>query len=274
MRSNLLSFLYWGNKSFEVSKYIVEDKNIPKGFHNFKIVHLSDFHSNYFINDKILMQVNEENPNIIIITGDMVNKYDMRGEIDKFLNLAQNLSNKYKTYLIWGNHENRLKDGDKKYLFLKLKKYNICVLDNDNARIYINKEYINIYGINLPNEFYNVKDIKKRSLLKNKIEKLLESLKKNQYNILLVHNPLFFDDYIKYNVNIIFSGHVHGGMIRLPLVGALLSPERKFFPKYNKGIYETKNKFMIVSRGPGHSRPGIRIKNKPEFIIATFKCKE
>ena len=63
-------------------------------------------------------------------------------------------------------------------------------------------------------------------------------------------------------------------MIRLPLVGALLSPERKFFPKYNSGIYGINNKFMIVSRGLGHSRPGIRIKNKPDLVSIIFKCKE
>ena len=106
------------------------------------------------------------------------------------------------------------------------------------------------------------------------IKEIVENLNEDQYNIILIHNPLFFNEYVKYNANIIFSGHVHGGMIRLPLVGALLSPERKFFPKYNSGIYEIKNKFMIVSRGLGHSRPGIRLKNKPELVSITFRGKE
>ena len=99
-------------------------------------------------------------------------------------------------------------------------------------------------------------------------------MRKSQYNILLAHNPLIFEEYAKYNVNLIFSGHVHGGMIRLPIIGAILSPERKFFPKYNNGIYRVKDKIMIVSRGLGHSRPGIRIKNKPELISITLYYKK
>ena len=113
-----------------------------------------------------------------------------------------------------------------------------------------------------------------KRILNNEIEKSLKNLKEDQQNILLIHNPLFFDEYAKYNVNVIFSGHVHGGMIRLPLAGALLSPERKFFPKYNSGVYEIKNKFMIVSRGLGHSRPGVRIKNKPDLVSIIFRGKE
>lgn len=274
MKKNLLSFLYLGNKSFEVSNYIIKDKNLPYEFNNFKIIHLSDFHSNYDIKDKIITQINKEDPNIVVMTGDMVNKYDNKSDFNIFLDLAQNIASRYKTYFICGNHENRLDKEDLNYVFLNLKKYNVCILNNDHKKIYRNNQYINIYGINLSNEFYNINDVSGRWKLNNKIENTLNNLKEDQYNILLIHNPLFFNEYAKYNANVIFSGHVHGGMIRLPLVGALLSPERKFFPKYNSGIYDINNKFMIVSRGLGHSRPGIRIKNKPDLVSIIFKCKE
>ena len=274
MKKSLLSFLYFGNKSFEISKHIIEDKNLPEKFDNFKIIHLSDFHSNYDIKDKIIQQINKEEPNIVVMTGDMINKYDKKSDFNIFLDLAQNIASRYKTYFICGNHENRLDKEDLNYIYLKLKKYNICILNNDNKKIYIDNQYINIYGINLSNEFYIINNAKKIDMLNNKIEESLTNLNEDQYNIILIHNPLFFNEYVKYNANIIFSGHVHGGMIRLPLVGALLSPERKFFPKYNSGIYEIKNKFMIVSRGLGHSRPGIRLKNKPELVSITFRGKE
>ena len=103
------------------------------------------------------------------------------------------------------------------------------------------------------------------SLLNNKcIEK--------EYNILLAHNPLYFEEYSKQNIDLILSGHVHGGMVRLPFIGAILSPERKFFPKYSSGVYELNNKKLVVSRGLGHSRPGIRLFNKREIISITLKC--
>lgn len=274
MKNKLLSLIYFGNKSFSLTKYKVEDEHIPKEFNNFKIVHLSDFHNNLEIKDKIIISIDEEKPNIVIITGDMVNKYDTKSDFDIFLDLAKKISDKYQTYFICGNHENRLAKKDLEYILKKLEEYNIFILNNKNKKIYINREYINLFGINLSNICYDIKNIKSKSVLKNEVKRLLRNMKKNQYNILLSHNPLVFEEYAKYNVNLIFSGHVHGGMIRLPIIGAILSPERKFFPKYNCGIYKIKDKTMIVSRGLGHSKPGIRVKNKPELISITLCCKK
>lgn len=98
----------------------------------------------------------------------------------------------------------------------------------------------------------------------------LNKCNEKEYNILLAHNPLYFDIYAKHNVDLTLSGHVHGGMIRLPFIGGVLSPERKFFPKYNSGIYSINNKKLIVSRGMGHSKPGIRIFNMPEIVSITL----
>jgi len=274
MNNRLLSFIHFGNKSFSLTKYKIEDENLPKEFNNFKIVHLSDFHNSFAIKDIIIRSINEESPDIVIMTGDMVNKYDTKSDFYIFLDLARSISDKYKTYFICGNHENRLDKEDLAYILKKLKEYNIFILNNKNKKIYVNKEYINLCGINLSNKCYITKNIKSKYVVKNEVNRFLKNMRKSQYNILLAHNPLIFEEYAKYNVNLIFSGHVHGGMIRLPIIGAILSPERKFFPKYNNGIYRVKDKIMIVSRGLGHSRPGIRIKNKPELISITLYYKK
>ena len=186
MKKSLLSFLYFGNKSFEISKHIIEDKNLPEKFDNFKIIHLSDFHSNYDIKDKIIQQINKEEPNIVVMTGDMINKYDKKSDFNIFLDLAQNIASRYKTYFICGNHENRLDKEDLNYIYLKLKKYNICILNNDHKKIYIDNQYINIYGINLSNEFYIINNAKKIDMLNNKIEESLTNLNEDQYNIINV----------------------------------------------------------------------------------------
>lgn len=91
-----------------------------------------------------------------------------------------------------------------------------------------------------------------------------------QYGVLLAHNPLCFDSYAKWGADLTLCGHVHGGMIRLPFAGGLLSPEREFFPKYSAGIYEHSGKKMIVSRGLGSGTFGIRILNRPEIVVITL----
>ncbi|AWK51832.1 metallophosphoesterase [Clostridium beijerinckii] len=264
----LSALIYFDNTLIKVSNYKIKSDKIPKGFNNFKIVHLSDLHSyglkNY--NIQLIKKINNENPNIIVMTGDMVNKYDTNFE--KFLSLSETLSKKYDIYYILGNHEVRLKKDDLDLIIQKLKKFGIKVLINEKINIMRKKDYINIYGMDIPLSYYKI--INKPSNVEEIITGVLNQCSEKEYNILLAHNPLYFEEYAKNNVDLTLSGHVHGGMIRLPFVGALLSPERKFFPKYSSGVYEVNNKKLIVSRGIGHSRPGVRLFNRPEIVSITL----
>jgi len=264
----LSALIYFDNTLIKVSRYKIKSDKIPKGFNNFKIVHLSDLHSYGFknYNIQLIKKINNENPNIIVMTGDMVNKYDTNFE--KFLNLSEALSKKYDIYYILGNHEVRLKKDDLDFIIQKLKKFGIKVLSNEKVNIMRKKDYINIYGMDIPLSYYKI--INKPSNVEEIINGVLNKCNEKEYNILLAHNPLYFEEYAKNNVDITLSGHVHGGMIRLPFIGALLSPERKFFPKYNSGVYEVNNKKLIVSTGIGHSRPGVRLFNRPEIVSITL----
>ncbi len=264
----LSALIYFDNTLIKVSNYKIKSDKIPKGFNNFKIVHLSDLHSyglkNY--NIQLIKKINNANPNIIVMTGDMVNKYDTNFE--KFLNLSEVLSKKYDIYYILGNHEVRLKKDDLDFIIQKLEKFGIKILSNEKVNIMRKKDYINIYGMDIPLSYYKI--INKPSNVEEIINGALNQCNKIEYNILLAHNPLYFEEYAKNNVDLTLSGHVHGGMIRLPFIGALLSPERKFFPKYSSGVYEVNNKKLIVSRGIGHSRPGVRLFNRPEIVSITL----
>lgn len=260
--------LFVDNTLIQVSKYEIKSNKIPKEFNKFKIVHLSDFHSYGFGKDnlKIIKKIDDEIPDIIVMTGDMVNKYDRN--FAKFLNLAEALSNKYKIYYIVGNHEVRLRKKDLDFVLKSLQKFGIKILTDKKVTIVRRKEHINIYGIHIPLSYYKI--INKPTNVEEVISKKLSKCKDDEYNILLAHNPLYFETYSKQNVDLILSGHVHGGMIRLPFVGAVLSPERKFFPKYSSGVYELDNKKLLVSRGLGHSRNGIRLFNKREVVSITL----
>jgi len=260
--------LYIDNMLITVSKYEIKSNKIPKKFDKFKIVHLSDFHSYGNDNIKIVEKINDERPNIIVMTGDMVSKYDVNFE--KFLNLAEVLSKKYEIYYIVGNHEIRLRKDDLNLIMKELHKFGIKVLNDEKVTLIRGNESINIYGIDIPLSYYKI--INKPLNIGEIINVLINKCNENEYNILLAHNPLLFPEYAKYNVDLTLSGHIHGGMIRLPFIGAILSPERKFFPKYSSGVYEINNKKLLVSRGLGHSRPGIRLFNKREIVSITLNC--
>ena len=266
----LYTQLYIDNTLIKVSKYEIKSDKIPKEFKNFKIVHLSDFHS-YGIkkdNNKLLEKINDEHPNIIVMTGDMVNKYDRNFE--KFLNLAETLSKKHDIYYIIGNHEVRLRKDDFSFIIQNLKKFGIKILSDEKITIMRKKDSINIYGIDIPLTYYKI--INKPANVEEIINAVLNKCNEKEYNILLAHNPLYFEEYSKQNIDLTLSGHVHGGMIRLPFIGAILSPERKFFPKYSSGVYEINNKKLLVSRGLGHSKPGMRLFNKREIVSITLHC--
>lgn len=137
----LSGLIFLQNTLIEVSKYKIKSDKIPEEFNKFKIVHLSDFHSYGFGKDniKLIEKINNENPSIIVMTGDMVNKYDRNFE--KFLNLAETLSKKYEIYYIIGNHEIRLRNNDLDFIIQKLKKIGIKVLRDEKITIMRKKRF-------------------------------------------------------------------------------------------------------------------------------------
>lgn len=266
----ITTITYLSNKLVTVSKYNIKSNKVPLEFNNFKIIQLSDFHNFKYLskdNEIVIDKINKENPDIIVMTGDMVNKYDKN--FDNFFKLIEILSEQYNIYYIVGNHEKRLQKNNLNLIIERLEKLGIKILDNKKFTILKGKDHINIYGIDIPLLYYKTKN--KPLNINEIVNSSLSACNSNEYNVLLAHNPLYFDEYANYNVDLTLSGHVHGGMIRLPFIGGLLSPERKFFPKYSSGVYSTNNKKLIVSRGMGHSKPGIRIFNMPEIVSITLQ---
>ena len=101
----------------------------------------------------------------------------------------------------------------------------------------------------------------------------LGNLNKDEYNILLAHTPFYFEQYSNWGADLVLSGHVHGGIIRIPLLGGLLSPNRRFFPKFDLGKYENNNSIMIVNKGLGKSKVFFRVNCRPEVVRIKLKCK-
>lgn len=265
--------IYFDNNFLEVSQYTVKSNKIPTSFKDFKILQLSDLHSKNFgnRNNKLIKKVNSENPDIIVMTGDMVNTKDTDFEV--FINLAEQISKRYDTYYIVGNHEQNLTDDKRKILIDKLNEIGIRVLDNEKVTITRGTESINLYGLWFALRYYkdlNNEYTKDVFFGAKQIQTVLGNLDIDSYNILLTHNPLYADTYSNWGADLTLSGHIHGGMIRIPFIGGLLSPERKFFPKYDAGKYQVNGKVLIVNRGLGNGDFGIRVFNRPEISVITL----
>ena len=243
-------------KKLDVSKYTIKDKKIDK---NLKIAFLSDLHNTNIINE-LVKSIDIEKPDLIIFGGDMIN--ESLDEIDVFLELIKKLG-KYPMYYTFGNHEEVFDEDDFNKYYNIISKTKVTNLYNET--IDISK---NIRLIGFVSELDKYKKFKSNLVSKDYIIDKVGKLDKNKYNILLAHNPLEFNAYVEYNPDLVLSGHVHGGLVILPVLGALLSPNFTFFPKYYKEMYEKNNTKMIVSRGLGHSeRIRVRINNNFELIF-------
>ena len=276
----LATYMTYDNNRISINKIKIQSSKLPKEFDNFKILQLSDLHFKIFgkENKRLIKKIDEINPDIIIATGDMFStSLDLN---ESFFKLCEKLIKKYSIYYSLGNHETILRTSKTSYkewvenYLDKIKSLGVCLLDNEMVTLLRNNEKINIYGLSLPMVFYRRrfnKDRDEKIELKGEfIDNLLGKPKKDEFNILLAHNPLNFEAYVEWGSDLIFSGHVHGGAVRLPILGGILSPEIAFLPKYKEGTYAKNNSIMVVSRGLGNSSMPIRAFNSPEIVVSTL----
>lgn len=261
----------------DVTKYEISNEKIPEEFDGFKIVQLSDFHSKGYRNttDKLISKVKDINPDIVVMTGDMVS-WDM-DNIEEAKILVKELADIYPVYYIDGNHE---------YLaeILRLSRYvafldfmqelGVTTIKNDYVELYKGDKSINLYGINIPLDSATGLYVDKFQLEKNYVEKTLKEADTEKFNILLAHTPIFIKQYSKWGADLVLSGHMHGGIARIPFTNiGILSPERALFPRYATGKFKVKGSTMIVNRGIGTSSFKLRLFNNPEISVITLKSK-
>lgn len=255
-------FLYNENTDLITTEYSIYNEKIPKSFNEYKIAQISDFHNEKSdrIKNRLIEKLKIEKPDIIVITGDFVDSYkpDIKCSVD-FLKKIKGIA---PIYFVSGNHESRIKDY--KLLKLRLKENGVIILNNKIVTLTKNNESINLLGIDDPKFLtrYESKDDKV-------IESNIKSLKydEERYNILLSHRPEHIKTYSKANLDLVITGHAHGGQFRIPYLGGLYAPNQGFLPVYDAGLYKYKNTNMIISRGIGNSSFPFRLNNKPELVI-------
>ena len=262
-------YLTYENQTLVTTEFEIVNEKIPESFDGYRIVHISDLHNTTFGKDnkKLIERIKTAEPDIIVMTGDMIDMY--RTDVDVTVQLVEELVNISPVYFVSGNHD--VKTAGREFLFTGFLEAGVNILRNRSISLEKDGESITLIGIDDPkflDDFLSGTD-------EENTKRTIESLTANEeeFKILLAHRPEMFDIYCDSGVDLVFSGHAHGGQINIPSKGGLVAPGQGWFPEYYEGIYEKDNTKMIVNRGLGNSKFPFRIKNKPEIIITELKAK-
>lgn len=271
-----LLYVKFENTNLEVTHYTINSKKIPYTFSRTTFLVLADLHNNLFAknNQLLIEEINKINPSFIIIAGDMI--VGKRTEDFKVaLSLLTELASKYTIYYGFGNHEQRMIPKGRYYndrwenYIETLKQLDVHILNNNSAKIIKEDESIIINGLAIDLEYFKKRRAKK--MTRDYLEEKLGKLDDKCYNIVVAHNPLFFKEYISFGSDLILSGHMHGGIVRLPILGGVISPQYELFPQYDAGRFEEGGQTMLISRGLGTHTIKLRAFNRPELMTITLE---
>ena len=261
---NILLESHRENKKISFSSYRIKDKRLKK---NAKIVMISDLHNACYgeKNSELLHVVETISPDLILVAGDViVGKTGL--SVDTGVDFLNSLGESFPVFVGKGNHEMRTsiyeKYGDMWETLYERTKDKVHWLINDS--IYLSDYNMTIYGLDMKPEYY--RRFKKLYMDSAYLEEELRKPDKRSYNILIGHDPDYFEEYAAWGADLCVSGHVHGGLIIIPHLGGLISPMIKFFPKYYKGVYNIGDSHMIVSAGMGLHTLKIRVNNEPDLV--------
>lgn len=266
--SALYVLIFTDNKTLGTTYYTVSSQNLPNSFDGFTIVQVSDLHNDLFGEDncELISAIKSASPDIIVITGDLIDSYDTNVDIAR--NFIDDIICIAPVYYTTGNHEYRFP-----LTYEKFEKYMIAagvtVLRDKTTEIECGGESITIAGVDDP--FFS--GIEKFGETEYFADKLRGLISEEGFTLLLSHRPEIFETYCDIGFDLVLSGHAHGGQIRLPVIGGILAPNQGFFPQYEEGLHEYSGTTLIISRGLGNSSFPLRVNNPPELVVVTLRAK-
>ena len=269
---------------FRVTHYTIESQKF-KGFsRDLNLIFLSDLHNRVYgeKNEPLLQAIRNEKPDLILIGGDMlVGKED--ASYDIALDFTSQLPEIAPVLYATGNHEQRMREKPEIYQAAyadyrqQLKDRGVLFLENGSCRIEAGTVLLEISGVELPSASY--KKLKKLPIQASDIAEYLHKdsvsvTEDSVYRILLAHNPAYMNAYKGWGADLILSGHLHGGVMRLPGIGGVITPQAFLFPKYSGEMTKEGEQTIIVSRGLGTHTINIRLFNQPEVVSICLKRSE
>ncbi|MCM3610124.1 metallophosphoesterase [Planococcus sp. MERTA32b] len=263
----LIWLFVWGSNNWiQTTEYTVSSDELPAAFDGKKIVQVSDLHNAMFgKNQKSLIdKIEKAQPDAIFITGDLIDSE--RYDLDAALVLVDALVEMSEVYFVTGNHEvavNKLED-----IKAALIERGVMFLENEAVEWEAGGETLQIAGIHDPlmdmyyrDEEYTREAIEAASLT-------------DDFTLLLAHRPEQMPVYADAGIDIVFSGHAHGGQVRIPGLGGLFAPGQGWFPRMTEGVFENRDTQLVLSRGLGNSGFPLRILNLPEIVSVTLERAE
>ena len=260
-------FLYWQNYGLMSTTYTYSSKNLPQSFKGFKITQISDYHNEKKLHNKILRMTEKEKPDMIAVTGDLFDR--RKTDIERGLSLISGLVEIAPVYYVTGNHEAKIeKIEDIKKIISHLGAF---VLENKKVKIYKNGESITLMGVADP--WFFTKNQVINAGRTNFRENLLEFSKGTEgFRLLLSHRPDFIHTYHDAGMDLVLTGHAHGGQFRIPFTNqGVYVPDQGILPKYATGVKKLGGTTVVISRGIGNSSFPQRLFNRPEIVNIMFE---
>lgn len=264
----IIVFVFWQNNSIVTTNINYKNMKVPIHFNGYKIVQISDLHNKEFGDNqsKLIAATKKAQPDCIVITGDLIDS--SKTNIDIAMEYIQEAVKIAPVYFVSGNHEKW--SGSYLVLTNRLEQAGVINLDDNYTILEKGGESIRLLGMQdpafIPADY--MEDTRG-----NRFDEKLTSISKSmstEFKILLSHRPEKMDTYVNHQIELVFSGHAHGGQFRLPFVGGIIAPDQGFFPRYTSGLYVEDQTTMIVSRGLGNSIIPIRLFNRPELVVVTL----
>lgn len=248
----LLLFCNFQNKHLETTHYTYEAEQLGVDLDGYRIVQISDLHNAKFgkNNQKLVDRIRECAPDMIVLTGDLVDSNHTN--VDRAVQFVNEIVKICPVYYVTGNHEYWLDTSEYENLMDGVASAGVIILDDQVVEISRGDAKFRLVGLD------------DKSLADGTLEALLSDEK--ELTVVLAHEPQYLARYAGTGVDLVLSGHAHGGQFRLPFVGGIVAPDQGFLPEYTAGEYYMNGTEMIVSRGLGNSVIPVRLFNYPEIV--------
>ncbi|MBQ7004120.1 MAG: metallophosphoesterase [Oscillospiraceae bacterium] len=255
----LLLFCLWQNTTLTVTHYTCTKSTLPEVFDGCRIVQISDLHNASFgrSNRRLVEKIKALSPDLIVITGDIAD--GNRTDVDTAVNFAEQAAAIAPVYYVTGNHELWLDAKDYDALLTGLGSAGVTVLADAAVTITREEDSIALLGL------------REESLGGTALQHLSKETADVPFRMLLAHEPQYTAEYEASGVDLVFTGHAHGGQFRLPFVGGIYAPDQGFFPAYSEGMHALGKTDLIVSRGLGNSVIPVRLFNFPEIVCVELQ---
>lgn len=256
----LIPFCLYQNKHLVITTYTYESEKLGADLDGYRIVQISDLHNAEFgkENKKLLETIRSCSPDIIIITGDLVDSNHTN--VERAVAFVKEAVKIAPVYYVTGNHEYWLDPSENEQMMQGILAAGAYDLDDEAVRIEKGDSSFLLVGL----DDQHLSDETLKNLLQEQ---------KNELSIVLAHEPQYLQNYANAEADLVLTGHAHGGQIRLPFVGGIVAPDQGFLPEYISGQYNSADTEMIVSRGLGNSIIPVRLFNYPEVVCVELRCK-